>query len=86
MFGIGPTEMIVIFLILLIMFGAKRLPELARSLGQSIKEFKHATQGLKDELDVNKIEPPTGRPLNTPGSQSHPEAEQKPKDSAQTQA
>ncbi len=86
MFGIGPTEMIVIFLILLIMFGAKRLPELARSLGQSIKEFKHATQGLKEDLDVNKIEPPAaGRPVQS-GSAPQSEAEEKPKNSAETKA
>ena len=56
MFGLGPTELIVIFLLIIVLFGAKRLPELARSLGSSIKEFKHATQGLKDEFDVDKIE------------------------------
>lgn len=55
MFGLGPTELIVIFLLIIVLFGAKRLPELARSLGRSIKEFKHATEGLKDELDIDKI-------------------------------
>ncbi|MBN2365417.1 MAG: twin-arginine translocase TatA/TatE family subunit [Calditrichaeota bacterium] len=53
MFGIGPPELIVIFLIILILFGAKRLPELARSLGRSINEFKNATQNIKDDLDIN---------------------------------
>ena len=56
MFGLGPTELIIVFLLIIILFGAKRLPELARSLGRSIKEFKHATQGLKDEFDIDKIE------------------------------
>jgi sec-independent protein translocase protein TatA len=56
LFGLGPTEIIVIFLLIIILFGAKRLPELARSMGRSIKEFKHATQGLKDEFDVDKID------------------------------
>jgi len=56
MFGLGPTELIVIFILIIVLFGAKRLPELARSLGSSIKEFKHATQGLKDEFDIDKIE------------------------------
>jgi len=54
MFGIGPPELIVIFLIILILFGAKRLPELARSLGRSINEFKNATQNIKNDLDVSK--------------------------------
>ncbi len=52
MFGIGPPELIVIFLIILILFGAKRLPELARSLGRSINEFKNATQNIKNDLDI----------------------------------
>ena len=56
MFGIGPSELIVIFLIILILFGAKRLPELARSLGRSINEFKNATQNIKEDLDLNKEE------------------------------
>ncbi|HFE63702.1 hypothetical protein B1H10_08080 [candidate division KSB1 bacterium 4484_188] len=57
MFGIGPPELLVIFLIILILFGAKRLPELARSLGRSINEFKNATQSIKDDLDITKEEP-----------------------------
>ncbi|GAB4327729.1 MAG: hypothetical protein Kow0037_01500 [Calditrichia bacterium] len=52
MFGIGPPELLVIFLIILILFGAKRLPELARSLGRSINEFKNATQNIKEDLDI----------------------------------
>lgn len=55
-FNMGPGEILLIFLLIIILFGAKRLPELARSLGKSIKEFKHATQGLKDEFDLNKID------------------------------
>ena len=54
MFGIGPPELIVIFLIILILFGAKRLPELARSLGRSINEFKNASQSIKEDLEVNQ--------------------------------
>ena len=56
MFGLGPTELLIIFVVIIVLFGPKRLPELARSLGRSIKEFKHATQGLKEELDVTHIE------------------------------
>jgi sec-independent protein translocase protein TatA len=58
MFGIGPPELIVIFLIILILFGAKRLPELARSLGRSINEFKSATQNIKNDLDATAEQPP----------------------------
>ncbi len=54
--AIGMQEMIVIFLVVLLLFGSKRLPELARGLGKGIREFKKATQDLKDELDVREIE------------------------------
>ena len=46
---IGWTEILVILGIVLLLFGAKRLPELARSLGKSMKEFKKGTQDLTDE-------------------------------------
>tara|TARA_B100001245_G_C22791557_1_gene381799 strand:- start:163 stop:396 length:234 start_codon:yes stop_codon:yes gene_type:complete len=46
----GGWEMVVIALVILLMFGAKKLPELARGLGQGIKEFKGAVDGVKDEL------------------------------------
>ena len=46
MFGMGMGEWLIIFLIILLLFGAKRLPEIARSLGKATNEFKKA----KDEL------------------------------------
>lgn len=46
---IGSGELIVILCIILLLFGGKRLPELARSLGKGIREFKRASQGLDDE-------------------------------------
>lgn len=45
-FGIGFQELLVIFLILLLLFGGKKLPELAKSLGRAIKTFK---DGMKDD-------------------------------------
>ncbi|MFH1998954.1 MAG: twin-arginine translocase TatA/TatE family subunit [Planctomycetota bacterium] len=44
-FGLGPTELIVILCIIFLLFGAKRIPQLARGLGKGITEFK---KGLKD--------------------------------------
>ncbi len=46
MFGLGPTEIILIVLALVLLFGARKLPELARGLGRSTVEFR---KGLKDE-------------------------------------
>ncbi|MFZ1812568.1 MAG: twin-arginine translocase TatA/TatE family subunit [Candidatus Saccharimonadales bacterium] len=49
--SIGPMELIVILIILLLLFGAKKLPELARSIGSSAKELKSA---MKDEPESDK--------------------------------
>ena len=42
MFGLGPTELILIVLVIVLLFGARRIPELMRGLGSGIKEFKEA--------------------------------------------
>ena len=46
----GPEWMIIV-LFVIIFFGAKKIPELARGLGKGIREFKEATKGVKDEID-----------------------------------
>jgi sec-independent protein translocase protein TatA len=51
MFGLGPTELIVIAVIVLLLFGAKRLPEIGKGLGGAIREFRN----IKKDLDVNEI-------------------------------
>lgn len=53
--SIGAGELLLIFLVALLVFGAKRLPEIARGLGQGIREFKNATREITREFDV---EPP----------------------------
>ena len=49
MFGLGYQELLIILVIVLILFGANRLPELARSLGSSVKEFKKGVNEVKTE-------------------------------------
>jgi sec-independent protein translocase protein TatA len=48
--NLGPTELLVVLAIFMLLFGAARLPKLARSLGESAKEFKNATTAI-DSLD-----------------------------------
>ena len=61
--GLGGWEVLLILLVVLIMFGAKRIPELARGMGRGLREFKDATRDIKDELEesVNDDRPVTKR-------------------------
>jgi sec-independent protein translocase protein TatA len=54
--GIGIPELIVIFAIILLFFGAKRLPEIGKSLGKGIRDFQDSLKGIEDE--VNREIPP----------------------------
>lgn len=52
MFGnIGTGEILLILLIVLIFFGAKKIPELAQGLGKGIREFRKATRDIQDEIE-----------------------------------
>ncbi len=51
MFGIGTTELLILLGIVIIIFGARRLPELGSGMGKAIKNFKAGVSG-KDEIDV----------------------------------
>ena len=55
MFGFGVTELVLILVIILVIFGAGKLPEIGAGLGKGIKNFKKATTG-EDEIDVTPEE------------------------------
>ena len=58
MFGpIGWPEIILVLIIALLLFGAKRLPEIGRSMGKAIKEFKKSFKDVTDELDEDLNSP-----------------------------
>lgn len=51
MFGLGPTEVAMILILGLLLFGAKKLPELGRSIGQGLREFKNASRQIFEDDD-----------------------------------
>lgn len=53
MFGMGHWEILIIFVIILLIFGAKRIPEMAQGLGKGIREFRTAVRDVQEEIDVN---------------------------------
>lgn len=56
--GLGGTEVLLILLAILLLFGAKRIPELAKGLGKGIREFKDASKDMKDEFEAAAKEDP----------------------------
>ena len=50
MFGLGTQEIILIALVVLLLFGPKKIPEMMRSLGKGINEFKKASKSVEDEI------------------------------------
>ena len=84
--SMGPFELVLIFLAILLIFGAKRIPEIARGLGKGIKEFKSATNEISRELNVNEpanrihTAPPAqgaATPRTDAAAQGHPATEEK---------
>jgi sec-independent protein translocase protein TatA len=53
MFNIGPQELFILFLIVLLVFGAKRIPEIGRSIGKGIQEFKKGMREVESELTTS---------------------------------
>ncbi len=60
--GIGVQELLLIFLVALLLFGSNRIPDIARSLGKGISEFKRAMDEAKGELNRTLEEAPRARP------------------------
>ena len=56
--SLGPMEIFVVVFIILLLFGAKKLPELARGMGKAMKEFKKATKDVEDDIRTAMEEEP----------------------------
>jgi sec-independent protein translocase protein TatA len=59
--GIGPMELIVVLVIALVVFGPKKLPDLGRSLGSGMREFKNSVTGGGDREELPAAEPVPAR-------------------------
>ncbi len=66
-FGISIPELLILLLVLLLVFGAKRLPEMGRSLGKGMREFKDSVTGVEESINST---PPT--PAELPSAPSEP--------------
>lgn len=64
MFGLGGTELLVLFVIILLVFGPSQIPKMARGLGQAMREFRKAQREISDEM--NREEPPPVTPAKPP--------------------
>jgi sec-independent protein translocase protein TatA len=60
--GIGGPELMMIMFVILLLFGANKLPELARGFGKSVREFKKAASGVENEVRRAMEEPPAPPP------------------------
>lgn len=54
--AIGPWQILLIVLVLVLLFGSAKIPELMRNLGKGVNEFKKSTKGAKDEADKSSAE------------------------------
>jgi len=81
--GLGGSELIVILAVVLILFGARKIPEFAKGLGQGIKEFRKASREIQDELErateettphqSASYQPPEPEPSVEEGAAGYPE-------------
>ena len=79
-FGISLPELLILLVVLLLVFGAKRLPEMGRSLGRGMREFKDGVSGVEEPVKTTPT--PTSVELSAPAPeptvQNEPESERQP--------
>ncbi len=73
--NLGASEILLVLIVVLLLFGGKRLPELARSLGKGISEFRRAAQSVQRELNNPMVEEPP-KPVHPPISPNITSTEQ----------
>ncbi len=81
---IGYGELLLIFLIVLLLFGGRKIPEIAKGLGKGMREFKKARDDIHDaiEREIDDIERPPAPQTTPPKQAEQPPAEAKPTETA----
>jgi sec-independent protein translocase protein TatA len=65
-FGLGGSELLIVFVVILLVFGPSQIPKMARGLGQAMREFRKAQNEITDEIrgdDAKGPKPPTNKPV-----------------------
>ena len=73
-FGVSLPELLILLVVLLLVFGAKRLPEMGRSLGKGMREFKDGVSGLDDSVTTTTPTPTQASSQELPTATSEPTA------------
>lgn len=66
MFGLGGTELLVVFVVILLVFGPSQIPKMARGLGEAMREFRKAQREIGDEMrhdELKAVKPPDNKPV-----------------------
>lgn len=66
MFGLGGSELLIVFVVILLVFGPSQIPKMAKGLGQAMREFRKAQNEISDEIrgdDTKGNKPPDNKPL-----------------------
>lgn len=74
--GVGSSEIILVLLVILLLFGSKRIPGFARALGRGMHEFRRAMKEIREEIESEPLEKPgpsdAGKPSRGPGGDEKP--------------
>lgn len=64
--GVGSSEIIMVLLVVLLLFGSKRIPGFSRALGRGMREFRRAMKEIREELESDPFEDPAPPPAENP--------------------
>ena len=76
--GLSGGELVLVLVVILVLFGAKRIPEFAKGIGKGITEFKKASREVTDEIERAVDEPPPPPPSKAPPANSNAETSAQP--------